>query len=150
MNKKRIYLTACSLLLCFIFLAGQTTALAESITIAPYRIILNAKGQFEDLHVVVRMPIPAGYQVTDTVASLYFNGIEVSQAFAAVYCYIDDNLLVSFDRTELQANPDVVSMANSVVQAEIVGYVVLTNADGDEIQQNFSGIAPVEILKPGK
>lgn len=150
MNRKNLILTAYTIFICFILLIGQTAALAESITVAPYKIILNAKGQFEDLQVVVRMPIPAGYQVTDTVASLYFDGIEVSQAFAAVYCYIDDNLLVSFNRTELQANPDVVSMANSVVQAEIVGYVVLTNADGDEIQQYFSGTAPVEILKPGK
>ena len=51
---------------------------------------------------------------------------------------------------ELQDNPDVQDMANSTVKATVDGYVIVENANGDEIRTDFNGSDMVEIVKPGK
>jgi len=140
---------------CLVLLAGfAMTAVplfGESITVAPFKINIKAQGQFEDVLVVIRMPLASGYSLADYDVRMKFDGIEVSQAYAFRYCPIDDNFLASFDRMELQQNPDVIAMAGQTVTAVVEGWYTAISADGQTtIRKEFSGIDLVEILNPGK
>ncbi|MBU0984128.1 MAG: hypothetical protein KKA42_09685, partial [candidate division Zixibacteria bacterium] len=81
--------------------------------------------------------------------SLRFNDISVAEAFDLRYCYIDDNFLASFDRVALQANPDVMAMANTTVTATVEGWFEAVSADGSRYRQEFSCVDAVEIAAPG-
>jgi len=120
----------------------------SSITISPYRIVLNSQGQHEDVLVIIRKALPSGYRITGFQLSLLFDGIEVVQAYALRYCYVDDNFLASFDRTTIQENPDVLAMAGSEVLGRIEGTYTAENADGDIWQDTLSGQDLVEIMDP--
>lgn len=123
---------------------------AVSVTLCPYKINLNAVGQWEDVQAVIRLPMPAGFALTDFAVELWFDDVCVAEAYAMRYCYVDDNFLASFDRAELQVNPDVIAMAGSTVTATVEGWYAATNGEGDVIVVPFSGATPVEILAPGK
>ena len=77
---------------------------------------------------------------------LLFDGKEVAVAESARYCLIDQILIIGFDRKTLQANPDVIAMANTTVKATVVGTVT----DSNRYTAEFSGTDMVEIVKPGK
>lgn len=130
--------------------AFQGMLYAQSVTIAPYKIILNAKGQFEDIQAIIRTPLESGYRIVDFEVNLRFNSVLIAQAQTLVYCYVDSNFLAGFNRTEVQNNPDVQAMAGSVVEAQVDGWALCVNAEGQTIVKELFGKAYVEILKPGK
>jgi len=123
--------------------------LAETVNINPRKIVLNAEGKADDVQANIPMVLP-GARIVDFDVILEFNDIVVAQAESARYCVIDDILIIGFDRTDLQNNPDVQDMANSTVTAAVDGYVTVENSVGVETTRSFSGTDMVEIVKPGK
>ncbi len=122
---------------------------AETVNINPYKIILNAEGASDDIQANVRIILPGAW-VVDYDVTLSFDGTEVAEAESAFYCVLDDILIVGFDRTSLQANPDVQALANKTVTATVAGSVTVINAYGIETEVSFSGSDTVEIVAPGK
>lgn len=123
--------------------------LAETVNINPHKIVLNAQGASDDVQANVHIILP-GAKIVDFDVTLTFDGIDVAEAESAFYCILDDILIVGFDRTELQDNPDVQAMANTTVTATVDGTVTVINSDGDEITTSFGGSDLVEIVAPGK
>jgi len=123
--------------------------LAVTVNINPHKIVLNAEGKADDVQANIPIVL-ASAKIVEFDVTLSFEGIKVAQAESARYCLIDDMLIIGFDRTELQDNPDVQNMANTTVKATVDGYVIVENANGDEIRTDFSGSDMVEIVKPGK
>ena len=128
----------------------QTPPFAESVTIAPSKIVLKAKGQFEDIQAVIRMPLVSGFQVESFEVNFRIGDEVIAQAFAFRYCYIDDNFLASFDRYEIQNHPTVVGLADSTVTATIDGWFVAVAADGQTYRREFSGEDEILIFNPGR
>ena len=65
-------------------------------------------------------------------------------------CIIDNNLLISFNRMDVQSNEDVIEMANSTVTARASGSFTYSNSDGDLISRPVDAVGTVEIVQPGK
>ena len=122
---------------------------AETVNVNPHKIVLNAQGAADDVQANVHIILP-GASVVGFDVTLSFDGTVVAQAESAFYCMLDDILIVGFDRTDLQNNPDVQDMANETVTATVTGTVTVKNANGDEITASFSGSDMVEIVAPGK
>jgi len=135
-------------------LAGLTVAAtrvpAENVEMTPYKIILNAQGSFEDVQAIVALSLAPASQVIDFDISLSLNGVVVAQAISCYYCVIDQNLLIGFDRTALQADAYVQSLAGQDVIADVEGTVTAVASDGSMVIRSFSGSDPVEIADPGK
>ena len=129
--------------------AVNGVCLAETVNINPHKIVLNAEGAADNVQANIPMVLP-GARIVDFEVTLEFNGTVVAEAESARYCLIDDMLIIGFDRTELQSNPDVQEMANSTVTARVDGYVTVESFDGGETTRDFSGTDTVEIVKPGK
>jgi hypothetical protein len=121
---------------------------AETVNINPHKIVLNAQGAADDVQANVHIILPGSW-VVDIDVTLSFDGIVVAQAESAFYCVLDDILIVGFDRTDLQKNPDVQAMANSTVIATVTGSVTVEDVEGDETTTSFSGSDTVEIVAPG-
>ena len=130
-------------------LAVSGIRLAETVNINPHKIVLNAQGASDDVQANVNIVLP-GASVMSFDVTLSFDAIPVAQAESAFYCVLDNILIIGFDRTNLQNNPDVQAMANNTVTALVTGTVTVKNADGDEIVVSFSGSDTVEIVAPGK
>ena len=122
---------------------------AETVNVNPHKIVLNAQGAADDVQANVNIILPSA-RIVDFDVTLSLDGIVVAEAESAFYCVLDNILIVGFDRTSLQNNPDVQAMANSTVTATVTGTVTVKNADGEEITTSFSGSDMVEIVAPGK
>jgi hypothetical protein len=132
-----------------LILAVSGVCWAETVNINPHKIVLNAQGASDDVQANVNI-ILLGASVVDFDVTLSFDDTVVAQAESAFYCALDDILIVGFDRTSLQNNPDVQDMANKTVTATVTGTVTVEDADGDDIVVSFSGSDTVEIVAPGK
>lgn len=134
-------------ILAFVLLiVASGIGLAETVNINPHKIVLNAQGASDDVQANVHI-ILAGSSVTEFDVTLSLDGIKVAEAESAFYCVLDDILIVGFDRTELQNNPDVQAMANTTVTATVTGWVLMA---GEATPTSFSGSDLVEIVAPGK
>ena len=122
---------------------------AETVNINPHKIVLNANGEADDVQANVNIILP-GARVVDFDVTLSLNGTVVAEAESAFYCIVDNILIVGFDRTTLQKNPDVQALANMTVTAEVIGSVTVRNSEGIETEVSFSGTDTVEIVAPGK
>lgn len=122
---------------------------ADTVSISPYKIILNAQGQAESILAIMPMSL-GGYQFDSGEATLSLNGETVATTVDMRYCYIDDNLLIYFDRAQLLAHPTVIALAGSTVTATVTGSFTAVNADGESYSRDFEASDQVEILAPGK
>ena len=126
----------------------------DIVNINPHKIVLNAEGKADDVQANIPMVLPSAsiveYEVTLSFCDGNDDMIVVATAESARYCLIDDMLIIGFDRTDLQNNPDVQDMANSTVELTVDGYVKVEDSVGDETTRSFSGTDMVEIVKPGK
>ena len=140
------------LVVCMSILLVGGLCWAETVNINPHKIVLNAQGASDDVQANVRIILP-GARVVDFDVTLAFDGVFVAKAESAYYCVLDDILIVGFDRTELQDNPDVQAMANTTVMATVNGTVTVEvkNLDGSTTPMNvsFGGSDAVEIVAPG-
>lgn len=137
---------ACVLL---IVMVGGVGLADTVININPHKIVLNAKGASDDVQANVNI-VMDGAQIVDFEVFLYLDGEWVAEAESAFYCVKDSILIVGFDRTELQENPDVQEMANQTVEAIVDGTVTVRNSDGIETTYIIYGTDMVEIVAPGK
>jgi len=131
-----------------VFLSAGGSVLGETVNVCPHKIVLNAEGNSDDVQAIVRMVLPSADIVSFDVV-LRFDGVDVAVAESAFYCIVDDNLIVGFDRQELQSNPDVIALAGQEVLATVEGHVVVS-VGGALFTREFSGSDYVEIVKPGK
>jgi len=131
-------------------IVSPSVSFGEVMTMSPHKISLNAVGQFDDVQAVIRMSMKSGYVLADYSVILKFNDVPVSEAYDFSYCYIDANFLASFDRTALQANPDVTALAGQTVTATVEGWFSAENDLGESYTQSFSFNDRVEILDPEK
>ena len=127
-----------------------SVCLAQVVNINPHKTVLNAQGAADDVQANVPIVLPRTWEADLVNTKLSFNGVIVARAESARYCYFDDMLIIGFDRTKLQNNPDVQKMANTTVKATVVGSVTVMDANGDEIETSFSGSDMVQIVKLGK
>ena len=128
--------------------AGVVSA-EEPVSVCPHKIVLNAEGNSDDVQAIVHLYLPSADIVSFDVV-LLLDGVEVATAESAFYCLIDNNLIVGFDRQELQDNADVAALANEgEVVATVEGSVVVM-AGGVPVEKEFSGSDLVEVVKPGK
>ena len=127
-------------------LAGSAQAGEAHLSMTPFKLVLNAQGQFEDVEGNFIVGLPGA--IDSFAFQLYLEDVLVSDAYAVRYCVIDDVLSVSFDRTALQANPDVQALAGLVVEARVDGSVSVF--DGDDTTEIFLfGYDEMEIVNPG-
>ena len=133
--------------ICVISVFVLSAVMSESMVMSPHKIILNAslKGEKQDIQAVIGMVLPTGYVIDAFDITLSFNDIEIAKAVNARYCWDDFNLLVTFDREEIQNNPDVVDLAGKTVIAKVEGTL---NPDSNPV--DVYGVDSVIILKPGK
>jgi len=122
---------------------------AETVNINPHKIVLNAKGAFDDVQANVNIALP-GATIVDYEVTLALDGKVVAYAESAFYCVWDNILIVGFDRTKLQDNEDVQDMANTTVKATVDGWVTVKKPDGEEVTRSFNGSDTVEIVAPSK
>jgi hypothetical protein len=126
-------------------------SLADAIVITPDRIVLNSvQGNAEDIQAIIPMTIDAGYSFAEGSAILRFGEDIVASSIYIRYCYIDNNLLISFDKTALLNNPIVIEMVGSTVAATVEGSFTAIDIDGNTYTQSFSGTDQVIILDQGK
>ena len=127
---------------------------AINITIAPHRLIVNSvSGQADDVQAIVPMYIESGYLFTEGDATLVFKlgddeFMVAEEACSMRYCYVDDNLLIGFDRESVLGNQLVIDLAGETVTAIVEGYFTATNGDGDSYQRDFIGTDQVIIEAP--
>ena len=141
-------LVVCALAALIITLSGTASVLAEPVKIAPHKIVLNAEGNFDDVQAIVRMVLPSA-NIVDYDVDLSLDGVFVAKAESAYYCPIHDNLIVGFDRQDLQDNPDVRALAGLKVTATVAGWVEVS-VDGTVVRRDFAGSDLVEIVKSGR
>ena len=143
-----------SVLVCILLVVVACgVCLAETVNINPHKIVLNAQGASDDVQANVHIILDGAWVVDFDVTLALNDGdgdIVVAEAESAFYCVLDDILIVGFDRTALQDNPDVQAMANKTVTATVTGTVTVEDANGDETTTSFSGSDLVEIVAPGK
>lgn len=137
------------LLFSVMFAAGAATGASEvTVNMRPDTIVVNAQGSFDDILAAIPMGMAAGHSIHDFDITMEFDGIHVSDAFALDYCYIDHIYFASFDRQQLQQNPDVLNMVNTTVTARVAGWIETRNVDNDSIIMDFYGSDEVDIVEP--
>ena len=121
---------------------------ADNVQFSPDQIVLNAIGQQDDLLVIVRKPMPAGYSIAEFNVNLFLADTQISEAYALRYCTVDENYLVSFDWDLVVNSPQLTSFIGTIVTGSISGTVTLVNEAGDTFAETLSGTDEVEILDP--
>jgi hypothetical protein len=149
MNVRRSYhLLMIGLLAALIAMfSGPGTSLGdEHVKISPHKIVLNAEGKADDIQAIVQLFLPSPY-ITNFEVTLWFDDTVVAEAESAFYCVQHDNLIIGFDRQDLQDNDDVIALAGKKVVATVEGYV---DVEGYDSSFTFTGTDKVKIVKPGK
>lgn len=124
--------------------------LTSTMTVSPYRIVLNARGNFDDVQCSFPGAMPAGYSIYSFDLELYFNDNLVAEAESFTYCYTDNIYFAGFDRTELQNNSYVQSLDEGESDAEMRGTYTLANSGNETITYTISKTDVVYIKKPGR
>ena len=130
-----------------VFFATTNSANSQTMTMAPHKIVLNALGNSTSVQAVIPMHLSV---FNGCEATLTIGGITIAETTEAKYCYIDDNLLVYFDRLEVLTHQDMMSMDDTIQQAVVEGTVYTVDADGNDISLTFSAWDDVEIVDPEK
>jgi hypothetical protein len=126
-------------------------ATAQSMTLCPYKIVLNALGNSETVQAVIPITLETGYMFSEAYATLSVGGEVIAQSSGARYCYVDDNLLVYFIRDDVYTSETLLAMAGSDPQiATVTGDMALVNADGEELTIPFTRTDEVLIVDPEK
>jgi hypothetical protein len=153
-KKHGMHIVCVMVLMIFAFQVPTLSYGEESITIAPYRIVLNAQGNWDDIQAVIRMPLASGYSLSGFEVGLYFDDALVCYAKSFRYCYLDDNFLAGFDRETVQEYAEVNGLGNTIVTATVSGWFSADlYSDGeliDSYTREFIGYDDVELKDPGR
>jgi len=123
---------------------------AQSIMLAPHKLVLNAKGQSESVQALFGMNLPAGFVPEEHEVALKIGGATVLEAYDLEYCPIDDVLHVYFDRAALQTAPEVVAAAGETVTVTVEGWFVAVDPDGEELYKTILGTGTLEVVAPAR
>jgi len=115
--------------------------------LSTHMINLQSVGAAESVRAIVGLSIPGGYHLTDYDFTLSFNGEDVADAYDCYYCYIDDNLIISFRKSEIIASPVTGSLVNTEAVAAVNGFFRVESED-DGYDTSLSTVANVEIMSP--
>ena len=142
-----VFLPCCFVFtLLFVCLAAQGDDINPNLTMSPFKIILNAKclGTQQDIQAILDVS-PTVYENICGDIELRFGKVSATiKAASFRYCYIDTNLLVSFDRAEVQ---------QYLVDHEIIGDTTATvtgTYKKDDVTLTFVGTDSVEVVSPSK
>jgi len=115
--------------------------------ISPHMINLQSVGAGESIRAIVGLAIPAGYYLTDYDFTLSFNDEDVTVAYDCYYCYVDNNLIISFKKSEILESPVTLEYVNTEAIAAVNGYFRV-ESDDDGYDTSLSTTAVVEIINP--
>lgn len=139
--KKQIHFILFSCLLgSALMLSNIQNAGAQTMTIAPHMIVINSSGP--DVQCLYGGPLIGS--ITDFNIKLYFNGVEVANAYAFTYCYIDNVFKAEFDRQSITFN------TAGVFEAKMIGTYNTIDANGNTNAFYIDKWDWVEIKVPGK
>lgn len=117
--------------------------------ISPHMINVQSNGAAESVRAIIGLGIPGGYRVTDFDFTLSFNDEDVTKAYDCYYCYVDNNLIISFGKSEVISSPVTLEFVNTEVVAAVNGYFRL-ESDSDSYDTQVSTVASVEIVGPAQ
>lgn len=132
------------------FFATTDGVLGQTMTMSPYKICLNAVGNSDNFQAVVPMTLESDYMYSNCDATLYIGDQVIAEAYGAKYCYIDDNLLIYFDRIEVLSSEALAEMAGTTQTATVEGNLIMVNTDGDYLSRAFTAYDDVVIVDPDK
>lgn len=144
-TKSAIILT---FVLSLFFITVADNAFGQTMSICPSKIVLNQQGNTESFQALVPTALQAGYVFSECSATLSIGGVFIADSYSAKYCYLDNNLMVYFDRTGVLSSKAVADMANTFQTAAVEGTFTMVNADGDYISRTFVAYDEVEIVDP--
>lgn len=149
-NWKLNSLIASILFLSLIVFVTPDSACGQTMTFAPFKIVLNQQGKTESFQAVIPIALESGCMFSGCEATLYIGDVRIADAYSAKYCYTDDNLLLYFERTGVLNSAALAAMAGTIQTATVEGSLVMVDADGNTITQGFSRYDYVEIVDPDK
>lgn len=162
LSLKRSFLLV-SFFLCFCFFS--TSTFSYGMVIAPSKINLNAEcvGINQDVQAIISEIIPGTF-LRGTM-SLYISFDETAcddgytweeEAILTTttirYCPIDDNLLISFDRCELQEILDDLDLECPINASVLVSgsyFYEVSDGSHTEVEVYLDGCDDIDIIKPG-
>ncbi len=121
----------------------------ETMQISPYMINLQSRGASESIRAIIGLSFEAGYALSDYQFTLSFNGVDVIDAYDCYYCYIDDNLIISFDKRDVIESPVTQALEDSEAVAAVNGFYRVSNGE-NEYDTWLSTVAMVEIVSPSR
>ncbi len=150
LTKTTKYAIALLCMLTVTFFATTDGVLGQTMTMSPYKICLNAVGNSDNFQAVVPTTLESGYLYSGCEASLYIDGQFIADSYGAKYCYIDNNLLIYFDRDEVLSNPVLEELTGLTHTATVEGTIHMVSADGGNISRTFTAYDDVIIYDPNK
>jgi len=144
-KKTDLRLTHYCLLLSVVFFAFPGQILSDTVNISPFKIILNADGNSDDIQARIPMALPAG-EITDFEAYLLFGDADemlVTDEF--YYCAVDNILHVYFERSAVLKYLKENNIEGSNVIAQVWGGFFV----GD-LYVDFAGSDSVIVLDPDR
>jgi len=132
----------------------EVPAECDAMSIAPSRIVLNAEcvGSSQDIQAIFPFVWPADCEFEKFEGEFYFEGEDgpVCTTDSFHYCYLDDILLVSFDRGEIQAYAKEHELPDGVYEVTVSCTLkVKCDDDGSVTSIPLEGTDLVEIRTPG-
>ena len=148
-KKTNLRLTFYCLLLSFVLFVfpgqGLSDIINVRVNINPFKIILNADGNSDDIQAKIPMALPAG-EITDFEATLLIDKVgEGVITFDCYYCAVDNILHVYFDRETVLGYLRDNGIEGKGLPAEVWGSICV---EGQCI--DFEGEDRVEVLGPGQ
>ncbi len=124
---------------------------AQTMSISPDMINLNAQGSWDKVQCHYGFYLPSGYSVSAHNVAVYFGGNYVANAYNVWYCVIDSKLFVYVDRAAVQSSPAVHTLAGlGPIVVTISGTFTASNSQGNSIQYTVDRWGYATILKPGQ
>lgn len=123
---------------------------AQTMTVAPFQININAQGNFDDIQCIYGGVIPSGFKITSHSVEVFLEGSYVMNATSVSYCPIDCNIFIEINRTAFQNSPVVQGYANQGPGVLLViGSFTVTNSLGNAIIFPVNHWGYMEVIKPG-
>ncbi len=135
----------------------EASAAADPMSICPDKIILNAEcvGASQDIQAIFfGVPLDIYHRINNLNAEFYFvvEGEEklVEETSSFHYCWDDDNLLISFNRSAIQEYAKANGMTDGTWEVIVKCTFDVVDLDGYLIEtRSLEGADQVEILSPG-
>jgi len=106
------------------FISGNVQQVsAQTMTVAPHMIVLNSAGP--DIKTLYSGPLEGS--IVNFSVKLYFDGVEVADAYSFTYCYIDNIFKAMFHRQSISFN------TAGIFEATIDGEYTTLEANGNTI-----------------